>query len=151
MGTTTASVDLPYSAATVFRVATRVEDLPRWMPEVAEATLLDPAMAVGSQVRLRLSQAAAGAVISGRVEELRAPESIVISGSGGPVGVVVRVTLDATSPASTRIHVALELTTPAYLGFIAKEAERRIKAELPASLERFRALVEAEPADPGQA
>ena len=40
----------------------------------------------------------------------------------------------------------LEISTPPFLGFIAKEAERRINAELPASLERFRALLEAEPA-----
>jgi uncharacterized protein YndB with AHSA1/START domain len=151
MGTTTASVDLPYPAETVFRVATRVDALPRWLPEVLEATLLDPELAVGSRVQLRLSQAAAGAVISGVVEELRAPERIVISGSGGPVGVVVRVTLVATAPESTRIQLALELKTPAFLGFIAKEAERRIQAELPASLEQFRTLVDAEPADPGEA
>jgi len=143
MGTTTASVDLPYPAATVFAVATRVDDLPRWLPEVVEATLLDPTMAVGSRVQLRLSQAAAGAVILGMVDELLAPERILISGSGGPVGVVVRVTLAATTPASTNVRLALELKTPAFLGFIAKEAERRIQAELPASLERFRALVDA--------
>jgi uncharacterized protein YndB with AHSA1/START domain len=143
MGTTTASVDLPYPAATVFAVATRVDDLPRWLPEVVEATLLDPTMAVGSRVQLRLSQAAAGAVILGVVDELQAPERILISGSGGPVGVVVRVTLVATTPASTNVRLALELKTPAFLGFIAKEAERRIQAELPASLERFRALVDA--------
>jgi uncharacterized membrane protein len=150
MGTTTASVDLPYPAATVFQVATRVEDLPRWLPEVVEAKLLDPALVTGSRVQLRLSQAAAGAVIAGVVDELLAPERIQISGSGGPVGVVVRVTLAATSPASTRVHLALELKTPAFLGFIAKEAERRVQAELPASLERFRALGDAEPANPGE-
>ena len=40
----------------------------------------------------------------------------------------------------------INLATPPFLGFIAKEGERRILAELPGSLERFRALVEAEPA-----
>jgi hypothetical protein len=35
---------------------------------------------------------------------------------------------------------------PPLLGFIGREAERRINAELPASLERLRTLVEAEPA-----
>jgi uncharacterized protein YndB with AHSA1/START domain len=146
MGTTTASVDLPYPVETVFRVATRIEDLPRWLPEVVEAELLDPALATGSRVRLRLGPAAGGAVISGVVDALRPPEEVDISGTGGPVGVSVRVRLTATSPASTRVVLALELKTPAFLGFIAKEAERRIKAELPSSLERFRALVDAEPA-----
>jgi uncharacterized membrane protein len=146
MGTTTASVDLPYPVDTVFRVATRIEDLPRWLPEVVEAELLDPALATGSRVRLRLGAAAGGAVISGVVDALRPPGEVEISGTGGPVGVVVRVRLTETSPASTRVDLALELKTPAFLGFIAKEAERRIKAELPASLERFRALVDAEPA-----
>ena len=45
-------------------------------------------------------------------------------------------------PAATRVSLELELSTPPFLGFIAKEAERRINAELPASLERFRTLME---------
>jgi len=146
MGTTTASVDLPYPAATVFRVATRVPDLASWLPEVVEATLLDPELVAGSRVRLKLGPAAGGAVIDGTVDEIAAPTSIAISGSGGPVGVAVRVQVTETSPASTRVDLILELSTPAFLGFIAKEAERRIQAELPASLERFRALVDLEPA-----
>jgi uncharacterized membrane protein len=146
MGTTSASVELPYPAETVFRVATRVPDLPRWLPEVVEAELLDPALAPGSRVRLRLGPAAGGAVISGVVDALRPPEEVEISGSGGPIGVDVRVRLTALTPASTRVDLTLQLRTPAFLGFIAKEAERRIAAELPASLERFRALVDAEPA-----
>ncbi len=146
MGRTSAAIDLPYPVATVFRVATRVPDLPRWLPEVVEAELLDAELVTGSGVRLRLGPAAGGAVITGTVAELRAPESITITGSGGPVGVEVRVRLVATTQASTRVDLTLELKTPAFLGFIAKEAERRIAAELPGSLERFRALVDAEPA-----
>ena len=49
-------------------------------------------------------------------------------------------------PGATRVSLELELSTPPFLGFIAKEAERRIHAELPASLERFRALMEADQA-----
>ena len=45
----------------------------------------------------------------------------------------------------TEATVDVELTTPPFLGFIAREAERRIQAELPASMERFRALMDAEP------
>jgi uncharacterized protein YndB with AHSA1/START domain len=145
MGTTTASVDLPYPATTVFRVATRVPDLARWLPEVADATLLDPELAAGSRVRLRLGPAAGGAVIDGTVDEITAPTSIAISGSGGPVGVAVTVRLTETAPGTTRVDLSLEISTPAFLGFIAKEAERRVQAELPASLERFRSLVDAEP------
>jgi hypothetical protein len=146
MGTTSASVELPYPVETVFGVATRVEDLPRWLPEVVEAELLDPVLATGSHVRLRLGPAAGGAVIAGVVVALRAPEEVEISGSGGPIKVDVRVQMSAMGPASTRVDLRLELKTPAFLGFIAKEAERRIQAELPASLARFRALVDAEPA-----
>lgn len=146
MGRTTASVDLPYPAETVFRVATRVEDLPRWLPEVVEAQLLSDTMRAGAQVRLRLGAGAGGAQITGTVDELRPPEAIRISGSGGPVGVKVIVALEGLAPDHTRVQLALDLSTPAFLGFIAKEAERRIQAELPASLERFRALVAAETA-----
>ena len=146
MGTTSASVELPYPAEIVFRVATRVADLPRWLPEVVEAELLDPELTSGSRVRLRLGPAAGGAVISGVIDALRPPEEVEISGSGGPIRVDVRVRLASLTPSSTRVDLRLELQTPAFLGFIAKEAERRIAAELPGSLERFRALVDAEPA-----
>jgi hypothetical protein len=44
------------------------------------------------------------------------------------------------------VSLQVELSAPPFLGFIAKEVERRIHAELPASLERFRALMEADQA-----
>ena len=47
MGKVSASLQLPYPAETVYRVATRIEDLPRWLPEVVAAELLDPTLAVG--------------------------------------------------------------------------------------------------------
>ena len=50
----------PYPAGPVFRVATRIEDLPKWLPEVVSATLLDAPLAPGSRVRLKLSAVAAG-------------------------------------------------------------------------------------------
>ena len=34
MGKVGASLQLAYPAETVYRVATRIEDLPRWLPEV---------------------------------------------------------------------------------------------------------------------
>ena len=37
MGKVGASLQLPYPAETVYRVATRIEDLPQWLPEVVEA------------------------------------------------------------------------------------------------------------------
>jgi hypothetical protein len=146
MGRTAATVDLPYPATTVFEVATRVPDLPRWLPDLAAAELLDPQFAKGSRVRLQFGAAAANAVIVGTVERLKAPEAIEIAGAGGPVNVRVIVALTPTGPSATRVQLAVEIQTPPFLGFIAKEAERRIQAELPASLERFRALVDAEPA-----
>jgi uncharacterized protein YndB with AHSA1/START domain len=144
MGTITTTLELPYPVADVFRVATRIADLPRWLPEVVDAALLDPALAVGSRVRLRLGPAAGGAEITGTVTGLAEPSSLVISGSGGPLKVKVRVQLAALSDASTRIELELDLGAPPFLGFIVKEAERRIGAELPASMERFRALMDAE-------
>ena len=55
MGRVGASLELPFPAAPVFRVATRIEDLPKWLPEVVAATLLDAPLAPGSRVRLKLS------------------------------------------------------------------------------------------------
>ena len=40
---------LPYPPELVFRVATRVEDLPRWMPEVVSAERLDPTLLEASK------------------------------------------------------------------------------------------------------
>jgi uncharacterized protein YndB with AHSA1/START domain len=146
MGRVTAAIDLPFPADRVWRVATRVEDMPRWLPEVAEAELLDPSLREGSRIRLRLGPGTGNAEITGAVVSCREPEALEIAGSGGPLGVKVRTRLDAAGPQGTRVSLEVEITTPPFLGFIGKEAERRINAELPASLERFRALLEAEPA-----
>jgi uncharacterized protein YndB with AHSA1/START domain len=140
-----ATVELPFPAERVFRVATRVPDLPRWLPEVIEAQLVDPELTSGARIRLRMGPGAANAVLTGTVQELRAPDLLVLTGSGGPVGVTVRVTLEALGPEATRVQLGVEVSTPPFLGFIAKEAERRITAELPGSMERFAELVRAEP------
>jgi len=146
MGRVGASLELPYPQEPVFRVATRIDDLPKWLPEVVSASLLDPPLAVGSRVRLKLSAAAAGTEVVGQVRQLRSPSILVIGGSGGPLSVEVRARLDPVGEAATRIALEIDLSTSPLLGFIAREAERRINAELPASLERFRALMEADAA-----
>jgi len=146
MGRVTAAIDLPYPADRVFRVATRVADLPRWLPDVIAAELLDPALAAGARVKLTLGPSTGNAEITGTVQQLRPPELLEIAGSGGPLTVAVRTSLEAVGPAATRVTLDLDIGTPPFLGFIAREAERRIGAELPASLERFRALLDAEPA-----
>lgn len=146
MGRISASVALPYPPELVFRVATRIADLPRWMPEVVSAELLDPTLAVGSRVRLRLSSAAAGAEVVAAVTQLTPPARLVLSGSGGPLGVTVSVSLRATAGGGSEATVDVELTTPPFLGFVAREAERKLDAGLPGALERLRALIEAEPA-----
>jgi uncharacterized protein YndB with AHSA1/START domain len=144
MGRVGASLEIPYPPEPVFRVATRIEDLPRWLPEVVSATLLDAPLAMGSRVRLKLSSAAAGTEVVGTVRQLRSPSILVIGGSGGPLTVEVRVRLDPVGQKATRIALEIDLSTSPLFGFVAREAERRINAELHASLERFRALVAAE-------
>jgi uncharacterized protein YndB with AHSA1/START domain len=146
MGRVTASIDLPYPADRVFRVATRVADLPRWLPEVVAAELLDPTLVVGSRIRLRLGPGTGNAEITGTVGALRAPELLEIAGSGGPLTVRVRTSLAPLPDGGTRVVLELDLGTPPFLGFIAKEAERRIDSEMPAAMARFRALMVAEPA-----
>lgn len=146
MGRISASVALPYPPERVWRVATRVEDLPKWMPEVVGAELLDPQLAVGSRARLRLSAAAAGAEITAAVSELVSPTRLVMTGAGGPLGVALRVSLEPTGADGSDATVELDLDTPPFLGFVAREVERRLQDGLPGSLERLRALIEAEPA-----
>lgn len=145
MGHIRASIALPFPPERVYRVATRVEDLPRWMPEVVGAELLDPPLAVGSRARLRLSSAAANAEVTASVTELVPAERLVMVGAGGPLGVTVRVALRPAGD-GTDAAVEVDLDTPPFLGFIAKEVERRLEAGMPASLAKLRALIEAEPA-----
>ena len=153
MGRISASVALPYPPDLVFRVATRIEDLPRWMPEVVSAELLDPPLALGSRVRLRLSAAAAGYLVTVTVRELVPGARLVMKGSGGPLGVAVGVALHEAPPkgagadgTGTEATVELDLETPPFLGFLAREAEERLSAGLPGALDRLRVLIEAEPA-----
>lgn len=146
MGRIASELSLPCPVERVFLVATRIADLPLWMPEVVAAELVDPVLAIGSRVRLRLSAAAAGAEVTGAVTVLDPPHRLEISGSGGPIGVEVRVRLREEGPSTTRAVIEIDLTTPPFLSFITKEAERRIEAGLPGALERLRGLLDAEPA-----
>jgi uncharacterized protein YndB with AHSA1/START domain len=146
MGRISASVALPYPPERVWRVATRVTDLPKWMPEVVSAELLDPVLTVGSRAKLRLSQAAASAEVLAAVSELEPPSRLVMTGAGGPLNVAVRVTLAPTATAGTDATVEVDIQTPPFLGFISKEVERRLQAGLPEALGKLRALIEAEPA-----
>lgn len=146
MGKVGASLQLPHPAETVYRVATRIEDLPQWLPEVVGAELLDSTLAVGSRVRLQMGPAAGGAVVTGTVKQLRPPSIVAIGGSAGPLSIDVRTRLDVAGPSSTRVVLEIEIHAPPLMGFIAREAERRINAELFGALGRFKALVEAEPA-----
>jgi uncharacterized protein YndB with AHSA1/START domain len=142
MGKVSATIELPYAIEDVFRVATRVDDLRRWLPEVVDAELLDPALVAGARIRLRLGPGTGNAEITGTVVELRPPTLLEITGSGGPLSIKVWTVLTEQGPGATGVSLQVELSTPPFLGFIAKEAERRIHAELPASLERFRTLME---------
>jgi uncharacterized protein YndB with AHSA1/START domain len=146
MGRVTSTIDLAYPVDLVWRVATRVEDMPRWMPEVVAAELLDPELATGSRIRLKLGPGTGNAEITGTVKRAEPPTLLQIGGSGGPLSVAVRTALSAQGPSATRATVELEVRTPALLGFIAKEVERRVQAELPAALERLRALLDEEAA-----
>ena len=148
MGRVTSTIDLAFPVDLVWRVATRVEDMPRWMPEVVDAELLDPTLAQGSRIRLRLGPGTGNAEITGTVRHVEPPTLLQIGGSGGPLSVAVRTVLVPQGPSATRATVELEIKTPPLLGFIAKEAERRVQAELPAALERLRALLDAEPDAP---
>jgi hypothetical protein len=144
MGRVGASLQIPFAAETVFAVATRVEDLPRWLPEVVDANLIDPVLTVGSRIRLKMGAAAAGTELIGTVKQFRAPTILAIGGSAGPLTIDVRTRLDPVAPEATRIVLEVEISASPLLGFIAREAERRINAELMGSLERLRTLITAE-------
>ena len=85
-------------------------------------------------------------MVTGTVKQLRPPSIVAIGGSAGPLSIDVRTRLDSAGPTSTRVVLEIEIHAPPLMGFIAREAERRINAELFGALGRFKALVEAEPA-----
>lgn len=151
MGKVGASLELPYPAAQVFAMACRVEVLPQWFPEVAEAELLDAPLRAGSRIRLRLGPGGGGTEVTGAVRELHAPSLMAIAGSGGPLRIEVRTTL-TPAPSGCRVATEVQVAAPPLMGFIGREAERRIATELPAALERLRALIaadaEARPSSP---
>ena len=144
MGRVTSTIDLAYPVELVYRVATRVSDMPRWMPEVVGADLLGPELVRGSRIRLRLGPGTGNAEIVGTVTDVQPPTRLEIQGSGGPLTIKVRVELAAQGPMSTRATIALAVGTPPLLGFIAREVEKRVQAELPSSLARLEALLAAE-------
>ena len=131
MGNVTAAIDLSYAIDDLFRVATRVQDMPRWLPEVVAAELLDPALVAGARIRLRLGPGTGNAEITGTIADLRPPALLEISGSGGPLSIKVWTVLEPRGPAATRVSLELELSTPPFLGFIAKEAGGRSTRSCP--------------------
>lgn len=151
MGRVSASLQLNYPTEVVFEVATRIGDLRNWLPEVVDARLLDPTMTQGSRVWLRMGPATGNAEITGSVKQYRPPTALAIGGSAGPLTIDVRTRLEQIDAAKTRIFLEIEVHAPPLLGFIAREAERRINAELYPSLERLKALVEAEVNPPAPA
>lgn len=143
MGRVGASLEIPWTPEQAFAVASRIDLLPAWFPEVAEASLLDSPLAVGSRIRLRLGPGGGGTEVVGTVRELHPPSLVAIAGSGGPLRIEVRTKLQA-APSGCRIATEVVVAAPPLLGFVGREAERRIATELPAALERLRTLIAAE-------
>jgi carbon monoxide dehydrogenase subunit G len=145
MGRVTRSLEIARPIDLVFRVISRVEELPRWLPEVSEASRIDPELGPGSRVSLRLGPAGGGTRITGTVTAWAPPGEFAVGGSGGPLRIRVQALLTPAGD-GTAVQVAIDIEAAPMLAFIVREAERRIGAELPAALERLRALAEAEPA-----
>ena len=121
---------LPYPAETVYRVATRIQDLPRWLPEVVGAELLDPTLSRGQprpvadgtggrRRRDHRDREAAAAAVDAGDRRLR-----------GPLSIDVRTRLDRAAHVHAGRRSRSRSDAPPLMGFIAREAERRINAEL---------------------
>jgi uncharacterized protein YndB with AHSA1/START domain len=145
MGRTTSTIAIARPIEVVFRVVSRVDDFPAWMPQVSEAALLDPKLETGSRIRLRLGPPGGGTAVTGTITALEPPHILAVGGSGGPLRIAVQAVLAAID-GETRIDLAIDVEASPLLGFIVREADQRISAELPAALDRLRALAEAETA-----
>jgi carbon monoxide dehydrogenase subunit G len=145
MGQVRNTITIARPVEVVFRVVSRVEDFPTWLPEVSEAGRIDPLVEAGSRVRLLLGARGRGTELLGTVSVFAPPHQLAITGSGGPVRVGVDASL-LERDGGTELTLSIDVGAAPMLGFIVREAERRIGAELPIALERLRGLVEIEPA-----
>jgi uncharacterized protein YndB with AHSA1/START domain len=126
-------IEVERSASEVFDRLVRIEDLPRWQPEITEATIESPPpLRPGSRLRLVAHVAGQRVVANGTITELERPSLIGLAAKAGSADVEGAVTITPTGADSCRVALVTAIRLSGMLRFVEGVARSRIEAEAPA-------------------
>ncbi|MFL5776839.1 MAG: SRPBCC family protein [Chloroflexota bacterium] len=138
-------IDVERSADEVFDRLTRIEDLPRWQPEISEAGLESaPPLRVGSRIRIVATVAGQRIVATGTVTHLERPTTIALVANAGSADVEGAVSIAATGANACRVGLVTAVRLNGLLRFVEGVARSRIQAEAPAVAASVKAWLEAD-------
>lgn len=137
-------IEVGRPAEEVFERLTKVEDLPRWQPAIAEAALTSAGpIGVGSTLRLVVSASGQRTEATGTVVEFDRPKLIAIDAEAGPATIRARVAVTEIDAASSRVAVGTEITLGGMLRFVEGIVRSRIEAEAPAAAQAVKEWLES--------
>jgi uncharacterized protein YndB with AHSA1/START domain len=138
-------IDVARPAAEVFERLTRIEDLPRWQPAIAEAALTSQGpIGVGSTMKIVAVAGGQRTEATGTVTEFQRPELIGLTAGAGPADVTARVVVTPLSETSCRVALGTTIKLGGMLRFVEGMARSRIEAEAPAAAAAVKEWLEAE-------
>ncbi len=127
------AIDVERPATEVFDRLVRIEDLPRWQPEISEAAVESPPpLQAGSRIRLVAHVAGQRVVATGTITELERPSRIGLVAKAGSADVQGAVTIKPTGEASCQVALVTGIKLGGMLRFVEGVARSRIEAEAPA-------------------
>jgi uncharacterized membrane protein len=145
------AIEVERSASQVFDRLVRIEDLPRWQPEITEATVESPPpLQSGSRIRLVAHVAGQRVVANGTITQLERPSRIGLVANAGSADVEAAVTITATGENACRVGLVTGIRLGGMLRFVEGVARSRIEAEAPAVAASVKRWLEADES-PGQA
>jgi uncharacterized membrane protein len=141
-------IEVDRSASEVFDRLVRIEDLPRWQPDITEAAIESPPpLRVGSRLRLVAHVAGQRVVANGTITELERPSRIGLAAKAGSTDVEGAVTITPTSADSCRVALVTAIRLGGMLRFVEGVARSRIEQEAPAVAASVKRWLETDEAD----
>jgi carbon monoxide dehydrogenase subunit G len=139
------SLEVRRPAAVAFDFLARPERLPEWQPGIrsVERTSDGP---IGLGARYALVVEGPGGVTvhaDGRVVDWDPPRRVAIEASSSLLRLDGSYTVEGQGPDDSRIRIRTRLEPLGFLRFMEGRIRRELEAELPATLERLRAAIEA--------
>ena len=141
-------IEVERSASEVFDRLVRIEDLPRWQPEITEAAIESPPpLRPGSRLRLVAHVAGQRVVANGTVTELDRPTRIGLAAKAGSADVEGAVSITPTGETSCRVALVTAIRLGGMLRFVEGVARSRIESEAPAVAASVKRWLESDEAD----